>query len=125
LALAAAFTLAGCTTEPPPETPAPPPPAARPVSEVRARFARLNPDVLTGLVVAARPADRLVAVGDIPVADFKPGDVITFFGATDEAALGSGLVEEILKDTLHVRYPIPAEGHRAPTKGDIAVRFKR
>ncbi|HEV8606659.1 MAG TPA: hypothetical protein VGQ99_14890 [Tepidisphaeraceae bacterium] len=111
----------GCTQKQP-EPPAPQP--AQVGDDVIAAFRKKHPDAQIGRVIAVRPEDRLVAVGDMPVADFKRGDVVVFVSAGDEHSTG-GEVVDIRKDTITVRYAEPTAGQRPPKAGDLMVRFKK
>lgn len=120
LAVLMSVVTVGCQRKAP--TPAPTPVPVG--SEAKARITRLAPDAIVGTVVAVLAEDRLVAVGEAPVKEFHVGDVVTFMGGEDQP-LGSGVVVNIVRDTLHVRYEAPPEGGRTPAVGDLAVRFKR
>jgi hypothetical protein len=114
--------LAGCQRVAPEEPVVEPPAPPRLDEDTRARYQKLYPDAHIGRVIATLPGDRLAAVGDVPVQQFRPGDVVTFVGA--EGTLVSGEVVAVMQDTLHVRYLEPAAGQRPPVVGDLAIRFK-
>jgi hypothetical protein len=119
--LLAVIAWGGCTQKQP-EAPKPQP---APVGDdVIVAFRTKHPDALVGRVIAVRPEDRLVAVGDTPVTDFKRGDVVVFVSAGDEPPSG-GEVVDIRKDTITVRYSEPTAGQRPPKAGDLMVRFKK
>jgi hypothetical protein len=93
-------------------------------ADARARIARLAPGAAIGTVIAVLAEDRLVAVGEVQVRDFHVGDVVSFMGG-EEQPIGTGVVVNIVRDTLHVRYEASSAVGRAPVVGDLAVRFKR
>ncbi|HEV8379930.1 MAG TPA: hypothetical protein VGP99_13850 [Tepidisphaeraceae bacterium] len=120
LCLLAALFLTGCTREKPQETKAPPAPIG---DEVIAAYRKKHPDALIGRVVAVRPEDRLLAAGDLPVADFKPGDAVVILGSNQEQ-IATGDVVSTGKNWIHVHYGESTAGQRAPNLGDLVVRFK-
>jgi len=121
LCLLAAFLLSGCT-QPKPQTAKP---APTPIGdEAVAAYQKKHPDALIGRVVAVRPEDRLLAAGDIPVADFKPGDAVVILGA-DQEQIGTGDVVSTGKSWVHVHYSEATSGQRPPSLGDLVVRFKK
>lgn len=116
----AAAMIAGCQQNKKPTTPQPVPVTA----ETRQRIQRLAPDAVIGQVIAILPEERLIAVGDLPIQDFKPGQVLSFIGGEPEP-VGAGVVVSIVRDTLHVRYEPPPPGGRPPAVGDLAIRFRK
>lgn len=116
------LSLAGCGPRED-EVNAAAPPAVAVSEEVRAELQRKAPDALIGRVIGARPQDQLVAVGEVAVDQFREGDVVSFYGGRDQI-LGTGVVVAKKPDSLHVRYQPPKAGQRAPTKGDLAIRFR-
>jgi hypothetical protein len=88
----------------------------------RDQLTRANPNAEVGSVVAVLPESNLAAVGNIPVANFRVGDAITFLDG-DLNSLTLGTVVRIQNGNLHVRYDAPPAGHRLPEVGDIAVRI--
>ena len=120
LCLLGAFLLSGCTREKPQAAK----PTPTPISDdAVAAYQKKHPDALIGRVVAVRPEDRLVAAGDVPVADFKPGDAVVILGSTQEQ-IGTGDVVSTGKSWIHVHYGETPAGGRAPQLGDLVVRFK-
>ena len=119
LCLLGVIVFGGCTQKQPEQ----PKPEPVPLSDdAVAAYRRKHPDALIGRVVAVRPQDRLVSVGDVPVVDFKRGDAVTFVSASDEQ-IGSGSVVDIMNERIIVRY---AEGGgREPRVGDLVVRFRK
>ena len=120
----ALVSAAGCR-QAPPEKPMEitPPPSTVITEEVRADLQKRAPDAIIGRIIAALPEERLVAVGEVNVADFRRGEGVTLYG-TEDVTLGHGEVVEILADAVHVRYPPPPQVKRAPTVGDLVVKFK-
>ncbi|MCY2951034.1 MAG: hypothetical protein NTU53_03540 [Planctomycetota bacterium] len=100
------------------------PPAVAPTPETRDRIHRLAPDALIGQVIAVLPDQHLALVADLPVQEFKIGQILCFVGG-DAVNTGTGVVVHIGPDALHVRYEEPQPGGRPPAVGDLAVRFKR
>jgi hypothetical protein len=121
LALGAAHL--GCAPKPQPDPGPPPPPPEAIYQQIRADLQQV-PGTLVGRVTTARADLQLVAVGDVPVTEFRPGDVLSFI---DDARtpIAAGSVVDVVGDRLHVRYDTTgAAGQRAPRVGDIAVRMK-
>lgn len=123
LAAMAAGTLIGCGPRKDEAEPPPPPVVAVP-EETRAALQRQAPDALIGRVIAARPQDQLVAVGEVAPDQFKEGDIVTFYGGRDQV-IGTGSVVAKTADAIHIRYQPPKPGQRAPTTGDLAIRFPK
>lgn len=121
--LAVAFLLVGGCQNQKKQTEAAPTPAeesAR-VAQVRKIYQEVNQDIRVGYVNAILAEDQLVSVVDIPVADFKAGDTITFIDA-DQNPIANGRVVSVLEDAVHVHYTATV---RPPTTGDIAIKFVR
>ena len=121
----AAGLLTGCAPKKPPTTS----PADDPAhAGVHARFGpadqlkRANPNTEVGSVVAVVPEANLAAVSDVPTANFRIGDPITFL---DEnlGDLTLGTVVAVVNGRLLVRYDAPPAGHRVPQVGDFAVHI--
>jgi hypothetical protein len=98
-------------------------PPKPPTAETISRLQNLAPGAAIGHVLAILPNDRLASVGNVPVQDFKTGDVLTFLGG-ETNPLADGEVVAIVKDTLHVRYRLSPNSPRAPEVGDVAIRLK-
>ena len=110
----------GCTQK---SEPAPKPAPASISDDVVAAYRKKHPEALIGRVVAIRPEDRLLAAGDIPVADFKRGDAVVILGS-DQEQIATGDVVSMGNNWIHVQYGASASGQRAPKLGDLVVRFK-
>jgi pyruvate dehydrogenase E2 component (dihydrolipoamide acetyltransferase) len=121
----AAGLVTGCAPKKPPTTS--PSPMTQPtpsftLDSARDQLKRANPNTEVGSVVAVLPEANLAAVGDVPTANFRIGDPITFLDDTlGDLTLGS--VVAIENGRLHVRYDAPPAGHRAPQIGDFAVHI--
>jgi hypothetical protein len=119
-----AGVVAGCAHKQPP---VPAPPASQPVptytlDSARDQLKRANPNTEVGSVVAVLSEANLAAVADVPTANFRVGDPITFL----DDMLGDltlGTVVAIENGRLHVRYDAPPAGRRAPEVGDFAVHI--
>lgn len=114
------LAAAGCHHKAESLTPTPVVPSA----EVRQRVRHVASDALIGEVVAVMPESHLVAIGDIPVQNFRKGDILMFLGG-DNTPIGAGTVVNVLPDTLHVQYEEPQVGGRSPALGDLAVYFSK
>ncbi len=114
---------AGCQNQPKPaeqESMTPAVDTAR-VAEVRQMYQQVNANTRVGYINAVLADDQLVSVVDVPTADFKIGDTVTFVDV-DQNPIASGRVVNVLPDAVHVRY---AATERAPRVGDLAVKFVR
>ena len=121
LCLLAAVLFGGCTSQKKePEAKLPPAPIS---DDALAAYRKKHPEALIGRVVAVRPEDRLLAAGDIPVAEFKRGDAVIILGA-DQEQIATGDVVSMGNNWIHVHYEEAAVGQRAPKLGDLVVRFK-
>lgn len=90
---------------------------------IRQQIKATNPNAFVGQVVATLPDGKFAAVGDVPVAEFREGEVISFIDVS-KRPLAHGVVRAIGPDTLHVEIEQVEPGGRAPQVGDIAYRFK-
>lgn len=90
------------------------------IAEVRESLVRQNPNAIVGPVVESLPAERLAAIADVPVEQFRRGDIITFIN-TKLDVVDTGRVLKITKDQVHVRYDTPGPGQREPKAGDLGV----
>jgi hypothetical protein len=93
------------------------------VNFIRNQIHRTDPAALVGVVTDTLHKQRLVAVGDVPVGDFRVGQVMIFIDARQQR-LTSGVVKRITSNRLHVQYEPPPRDGRAPREGDLAVRFR-
>ena len=114
-------TLAGCAHRTDTAVSQPAPPAD--VQAVRQAIRASDPKAIVGVVTAVLPDTSFASVGDVPVADFHVGEVVTFIDG-EQHSLTHGVVKGISGDSLHVQYDKPATGGREPQVGDLAVRFK-
>src|SRR3954468_19241215 len=117
--LSGAIVVGGCAQRPVEQPKAEPAPLS---DDAVAAYRRKHPEALIGRVVAVRPQDHLVSVGDVPVVDFKKGDAVTFLSGGDQQ-IGNGDGIDIMNERLIVRYA--AGGGREPRVGDLVVRFKK
>jgi hypothetical protein len=88
---------------------------------IRDSYTKANTNARVGLVTAVLPDQRLAAVSNVPLNDFKVGDVITFVDANGKI-LDNGMVKAIGKNSLHVLYDAPGPGQFAPRVGDLGIR---
>jgi len=120
LCLLEVVLLTGCTHQ---KTQEPKAQAAPIGDDAVAAYRRKHPEAMIGRVVAVRPEDRLLAAGDLPIADFKRGDAVVILGSSQEQ-IATGDVVSMGKNWIHVHYGEAATGQRAPQLGDLVVRFK-
>jgi hypothetical protein len=110
--------LSSCksTSEPlaPPVTPSQ-------LAQLRETYHKTDPEARVGVVTSVLPSSNLAAVGSVPVADFTPGDIITFMDSNGKV-LVLGTVEAVNANSLTVKYEKPDPASRAPMAGDVAVR---
>ncbi|MEO6435433.1 MAG: hypothetical protein ABIP55_06680 [Tepidisphaeraceae bacterium] len=122
LIVAAAFCTGGCgPMKKGTPKPAPRPASSATVEQIRAAYTRAYPESRVGVVIAARPQDNLVAVGEVKGTDFRDNQVVTFIDS-DQQLLATGSVVRMLDDSIHVRYEKPARGGREPRVGDVMVK---
>jgi hypothetical protein len=100
---------------------APQPASGAELAKIRAAYSRAYPESRVGLVIASRPQDRLVAVGDVKGADFEVNQVVTFIDSTQQV-LTTGTVVRVLPDSVHIRYGDPDRDGREPRVGDVMVK---
>ena len=86
---------------------------------MRETLVRTDPTARVGIVAAALPDERLVAVTDVQADAFQKGDSVQFIDARGQV-VGEGSVERVVNNVVHIRYA--AGGGRAPTVADLAVR---
>ncbi len=100
------------------------PPADMPLlASIRMDIQRTDPNALVGYVTQTLPKERLAAVGQVPVNQFRIGQVLVFIDVRQNR-LTTGMVRRITSDELHVQYQPPPKDGREPRVGDLAVRFK-
>jgi hypothetical protein len=93
------------------------------VEAVRAAIQKVNPGTLVGVVSEVLPDERLAAVRDVPVDQFRAGMILSLID-TGQNLLTHAKVVRIVNDSLHVMYDAPPPGTRVPRTGDLAVRFQ-
>lgn len=104
-----------------PSPPAPQAADAQQIRNIRDKYFRAYVESRVGVVSAARPQDRLVAVGDLDNSGIRENEVVTFLDG-NEKILTTGTVVRVLGDSVHVRFDDPPRGGRAPMVGDLMVR---
>jgi hypothetical protein len=112
---------AGCRSHRVVAKPAPDPAPPQTVDSIREAYARSYPESRVGVVIAARPVDRLAAVGDVSTRDFRDGQFVTFIDS-HQRVLTTGTVARVLPDQVHIRYENPPLGGREPRPGDVMIR---
>ena len=120
-----AALLAGCRNSPAPpaDQPAAPPAGANPtLQQLRAAFAKDPKVAAVGVVQIVLSDDKVAQVGEVPAAEFKDGDIVTFVGPN--GAVGAAHVIAVKSDCVHVSWS-ERPGQRAPAIGDLAVKFKQ
>jgi hypothetical protein len=118
----AGSVLVGCHHAAPPATqPIAMPATAENVQEIREAYQKKDKSTVVGLVIAVLPENNLAAVGDVPVGEFKTGQVVTFIDS-NQAIIAVGTVVNTTADAVHVKYVPQGEMSRAPREGDPAVR---
>jgi hypothetical protein len=110
--------LGGCQSS---SEPIAPPVTPQQLAQLQESYRKADREARVGEVTAVRPSSNLAAVGDVPTADFTPGDVITFLDSNGKV-LVLGTVEKVEPKSLIVRYETPDRSGRAPQVGDVAVR---
>jgi len=116
--LPAVLVLSGCPSAP---LPLAPPVTAAQLAHLRETYHKTDPEARVGVVTAVLTSSNLAAVGSVPVADFTPGDVVTFMDSNGKV-LVMGTVEAVNANSLTVKYEKPDPRSRAPVAGDVAVR---
>ena len=114
--------LCGCSTQKPPRDVPQTAAQAVDVEQFAKMYRAAYPMSRVGVVIATRPQDRLVAIGQTQPEDFAENQLVTFIDARQKV-LDSGVVVRVLPDEVHVRYDRPHPGGREPREGDFAVKF--
>ena len=100
------------------------PPADMPLlASVRMDIQRSDPNAIVGYVTQTLPKERLAAIGQVPVNDFRLGQVLVFIDVRQNR-LTTGVVRRITSEEIHVQYQPPPRDGREPRVGDLAVRFR-
>ena len=120
IVLIVAGAVAGCRNTTPSRT-APRPASPRTVEQIRESFARAYPESRVGVVIATRPQDRLIAVGEVKGADFIDNQTVTLIDS-EQQVLTTGTIVRRLDNSVHVRYEEPDGGGREPRVGDVMVK---
>ena len=118
--MALAFA-AGCASEPPKPAPKSAVLSEDSYASIKAAYLAANPNARVGRVDAVLPASRRLSVTDIPLADFKKGDVISVVDDKLNPIANGSVVETDATDLYVVYEPVSAAS-RTPTAGDMAVR---
>jgi hypothetical protein len=116
--LAVILGLSACQ---PASEPIAPPVTPAQLAHLRESYRKADPEARVGVVTTVLPGSNLAAVGSVPVADFTPGDVVTFMDSNGKV-LVLGTVEAVNANSLTVKYEKPDPKSRAPMAGDVAVR---
>jgi hypothetical protein len=101
---------------------APHPASPETVQSIRDAYFRAYPMSRVGVIIATRPKDRLVAVGDINPSEFAIGQEVYFLDSKRQV-LTTGRIVRILANSIHAQYDPPPDHARAPATGDIMVRL--
>ena len=88
---------------------------------LRASYAQHYPGSQLGVVAAARPTDRLVAIGGVALDQMAVGQLVTFIDSKQHP-LANGTIVRILPDSVHGIYE-PVAGGREPRVGDMMLRL--
>jgi hypothetical protein len=118
------ISLFGCASKPKakPASTVPPLVAAKQhAQQLQMNYEKTDPNARVGVVLAVKADTHLAAVGDLPVKDFKTGEVLSFLDSAGKL-VANGQIKDIQKDLLIVGYEIPTNG-RAPQVADLAVRL--
>jgi hypothetical protein len=116
--LAVWLGLSGCQ---PVSEPIAPPVTPAQLAHLQETYRKTDPEARVGRVTYVLASSNLAAVGSVPVADFTPGDVMTFMDSNGKV-LVLGTVETVNANSLTVKYEQPGPKSRAPLEGDVAVR---
>lgn len=124
IAIVVAFAVAGCAHKKPAPPPKPAPEATLQgaLERLRPRYQAEHPNARLGVVIATRPQDRLVAVGDVPVKEMAIGQTVVLMNAREQV-LTTGVIVRVLEDSVHAQYERPGADGREPRVGDVMVRF--
>lgn len=103
-------------------TTAPHPASAQTLQSIRDQYFRVYPESRVGVIIANRPKDRLVAVGDVTPAEFSIGQAVYFLDSRRQV-LTTGRIVRIMARWVIAGYDKPPAGARAPARGDVMVRL--
>jgi hypothetical protein len=111
--------LAGCQANNPAGAPA----TDDQVRALRQSVNASDPNACVGPVIAVRPQDKYLAVGDVPVRDLREGDVFVIVDS-HQHPIAHANVRALTADAAQLKY-WPDPGGRDPKPGDMAVHFSR
>jgi len=80
-----------------------------------------NPDAQVGRVAAVLPDQNRLAVADMPVSEFRKGDILSIVDAKLNP-IADGTVVDVDSDMLYVQYTQAAGSAQPPAAGDLAIR---
>lgn len=115
------FLAAGCASH----TPAP---ATQPAAlntdnypAIKAAYLSANPNSRVGHVAAVLAGSNRLSVNDIPLGDFRKGDVVSIVDGQLNL-IANGMVVDIDSDYLYVDFEPASATSRPPQPGDLAIR---
>lgn len=124
LVTAVAASCHRTTTPPPPTYQQQPTPSTEWIAIYRQNIQATHPGSLVGVVNAVLPENHFASVGEIPVEQVKPGDLLTIVdGGGNPVVVGQ--VVKAVDGNVHLRYEEPQPGRRSPREGDAAVKLAK
>jgi len=88
---------------------------------VKSAYLAANPDARVGRVAAVLAAEGRASVEDIPVVDFRAGDVLSIVDGKLNP-IANATVEELDADYLYIHFVPLTATSPAPVVGDMVIR---
>lgn len=124
IGLLASLTLAppGCASKTGGASEDPAPDATR-VAQIRQDIRATDPGAVVGVVTHVLSSRNYAAVGDMPLADLRVGQPMTFIDS-NRRIVTHGIIRRITSTEAHVEFERAVGTARTVRVGDLAVRFK-
>jgi hypothetical protein len=88
---------------------------------LKTAYLAANPDARIGRVAAVLPGEQRLAVSDIPINEFRKGDVLSVVDANLNP-IADGSVVDSDADLIYVHYEPVTVGSPQPIVGELAIR---
>jgi hypothetical protein len=112
---------AGCASNAPKPAPNPASISEDTYGTIKSSYLSANPNARVGRVAAVLAGSNRLSVTDVPLADFRKGDVLSVVDGKLNP-IANGAVVEIDSDYLYVDFEPASATSRSPQAGDMAIR---